>query len=335
MAEVTDRAYREVMDLHYQPFDRKGFIEKARDENSREFKQLNSALSAHVDDMYANKRPSFNPEFNEISKPLIVNIENIYRYNPKPRPAVDNSITEFVQKQMRHDATAAILADTYAGTFIERARAAARIGKIVITGAAIAGALYTANFPAAIGIAGAFVSDVMARHKVPEHYHDAHKVVINNRVFKGSELQKILNFDNAPFSLTGGGKISSSDYEIAHRAERTILGLNPKINKDEYQQDMARHHIVNFCKSTAHRMNGASENDFMKVADKIMGLQELKGNHALKSCRDDTRAFYACLNQTVRNNPQVLTDAVSQLNRSNRSQRMQHSETVRRVGMRN
>jgi hypothetical protein len=283
--------------------------------------------------MYANKRPSFNPGFNEISKPLIVNIENIYRYNPKPRPAVDNSITEFVQKQLRHDRTALILADTYAGTFIEKTRTAARIGKIVLTGAAIAGALYTANFPAAISIAGAFVSDVMTRHKVPEHYPDTNKVVINNRVFKGSELQKILNFDNAPFSLTGSGKISSRDYEIAHRAERTILGLNPKINKDEYQQDMARHHIIGFCKSTAHRMNGASENDFMRVADKIMGLQELKGNHTLKSCRDDPRAFYACLNQTVRDNPQVLSDAVSQLNR-NRSQRMHSETTVMRVGMR-
>ncbi|MDR0495175.1 MAG: hypothetical protein LBG95_06075 [Treponema sp.] len=314
MAGITNKAYQEVMDTHYQPFDRKGFIEKARDENSPEFRQLNYAIFGHVDDMYANKRPSFNPGFNEIAKPLVINIEGLYLNNPQPRPAVDSAIAEFVKEQMKQDRTAGILTDTYAGSFIEKARKVAKVGKIVIAGAAIAGALYTANFPAAAGIAGALASDIMTRHKVPEHYPDTNKVVINNREFKGSELEKILNFDKAPFSLTGGGKIGKRDYEIAHNAERTILGVNPKINKDEYQQDIARRHIIDFYKNTASRMNGGSQENFVKVADNVMGLQELKGNHTLKSCRDDPRSFYACLNQTIRDNPQILDQAVAQVN---------------------
>ena len=314
IAEIADKAHQQVIDHHYIPFDKKRFIEKARDENSETFNQLRSAVADHVEDMYVNKKPSFNREFNELSKPLVIKIENLHLGSPDPRPAVDNEITEFVKKQIRQDKTATILADVFAGTIVEKAIKIARTGKRIFTGIVLAGALFKHNSNAGGDIADSLLSAVN-RHKIPDHYPDHNKVVINNRVFKGSELLKILNFDNAPFDMTGNGKIESRDYEFAHRAERAILAMTPTINRDEYCKDMTHNQTALFVKTVSTKTgSGTQVNDFITIAGNI-------ANHPSSVCRDtaDPRSFYAGLNQTIRSNPQTLDHAIAQLRRNNQN----------------
>jgi len=140
MAGMVNRANEEVMNFHYLPFDRNNFIERARNENSPEFMRLNSAVSDHVHDMYHNQRNSFNPAFNELSRPLILHMGNMYQDNPAP--AVNREITEFIRKQIRQDRTATIVADVFAGTLVEKAIKLVRTGKRIFAGIVLAGAIF-------------------------------------------------------------------------------------------------------------------------------------------------------------------------------------------------
>jgi len=142
MAMAVNRARDEALEFHHIPsFDRAKFIERARDESSPEFSRLNTAINAHVHDMYHNRKNSFNPEFGELSRPLVIKVDSIYQGNPNHKPAVDHEISSYVQKMIRQDGTAAILADTFAGTFIGKAIQLVRVGKRVIAGAILAGAI--------------------------------------------------------------------------------------------------------------------------------------------------------------------------------------------------
>jgi hypothetical protein len=140
MAEVADKAYQEVTNQHYLPFDRKKFIEKARDENSNEFKELNSAITEHVNDMRQNKKESFNHEFNELSRPLIIKIEGLQLNNAIKdiKTGVGEVVTEFVKEKIKEDKPAEVLTDTFAATFIERTQKLAQVGKKIFAGVALA-----------------------------------------------------------------------------------------------------------------------------------------------------------------------------------------------------
>ena len=315
MSDMADKASQEVMNFHYIPFDRNNFIERARDENSNEFVQLNKAINGHVHDMHQNRQKSFNAEFDELSRPLIINIDKLYMGSQNPQPAVDREISEFVKKSMRQDRAATVLADVFAGTFIEKAIKLVRTGKRIFAGIMLAGSLFNSRGTADDGIAGSIVE---SQYKIRENFSERDRVVINNRVFQGNELRNILNFDNAPFNLAGSGKIGSRDYEMAYQAEKSILNMHPAISRDEYYRDMANRQIINFYASAAHKMNAGSGMDFVNIAGRIMASQELKGNNALKSCSDtnNARSFFACLNQTIRDNPQTLDQAIARLNNS-------------------
>jgi hypothetical protein len=160
MAVMANRASEEVMNFHYIPLDRKNFIEKARNENSPEFMRLNSVITDHVHDMYYNKKSSFNPEFNELSRPLVIKIENLYLGNPRSKPAVDGEISSFVKRMIRQDRPAKVLADTYAGTFAEKAIKLAKTGKRIFAGVMLVGAVIGSQyaFPVGAGIAGAVIA---------------------------------------------------------------------------------------------------------------------------------------------------------------------------------
>jgi len=263
MAGMANRASEEVMNFHYLPLDRNHFIEKARNENSPEFIWLNSAINHHVNDMYHNRKRSFNPEFDELSRPLVIKIENLYLGNPNSRPAVDNEISSFVKKMIRQERPAKVLADTYAGTFIEKAIKLAKTGKRIFAGVMLVGAVIGSQyaFPAAgAGIAGAVIA----------------------------------------------GSIEQ---------------------------------IMNFCKTAAHKMGGGDIthsrlDDLVKVAAHIMTSQELKGDRSLRTCHDQNnpRSFYVNLNQTIRDNPRTLDQAIAQVNnsREHRTQSMTMGQTMRR-----
>ena len=268
MTVMSNRARDEALNYHYFPFDRHKFIERARDETSPEFRRLNSTINDHVHDMYRNRRASFNPEFNELARPLVRKIEHLYQGNPHSKPAVDNEISGFVKKMTREEKTAKVLADTFAGTFVEKAITLARTGKKVYAGVMLAGALLGSSYvlPVAAVVAGTVIA---------------------------------------------GAAIASSI-----------------------------EHIAKFCKTADRKMGGGDMtpsrlDDMVKVAGNIMTAQELKGNNTLRTCRDrdDSRSFYACLNQTIRDNPQTLDHAIAQLNNSrqhDRAQTMTRGQAMRR-----
>jgi len=194
MARMADWAYQEVAELHYCPFDKKQFIEKARDENSHEFRQLHLAISDHVEDMYINKKPSFNREFNELSKPLVVNIVHLHLDSlgsSERRAAIGRETAQFIKEKIREERPSVILADTFAGTFVEKAQKLARIGQKVFTGVMLAAALVSpvlAHVDAglATGIAGSVLSTIMAQYKIPDR-PGRNKIDISKHIFQGGE----------------------------------------------------------------------------------------------------------------------------------------------------
>jgi hypothetical protein len=194
MARMADWAYQEVAELHYCPFDKRQFIEKARDENSHEFKQLHLAISDHVEDMYINKRPSFNREFNELSKPLVITIVHLHLDglgSSERKTAISRETAQFIKEKIREDRSAAVLADTFAGTFVEKAQKLARIGQKVFAGVMLAAALVSpvlAHVDAGIttGIAGSVLSTIMAQYKIPDH-PGRNKIDISKHIFQGGE----------------------------------------------------------------------------------------------------------------------------------------------------
>jgi hypothetical protein len=194
MAGMATRAYQEVAELHYCPFDKKQFVERARDENSHEFRQLHSVISDHIEDMYINKKPSFNREFNELSKPLVITIIylNLDKLDSSERKAVIGRETaQFIKEKIREERPAAVLADTFAGTFVEKAYKLARVGKKVFTGLMLAATLVSPVLGRPeIGIATSALSAIMARYKIPEHYPDRNKIDISKHIFQGGEVSK-------------------------------------------------------------------------------------------------------------------------------------------------
>jgi len=195
MVGMANRAYQEVAELHYCPFDKKQFVEKARDENSHEFRQLHLVISDHVEDIYINKKPSFNREFNEFAKPLIINIVHLHLDNldsSERKTAINRETAQFIKEKIREDRPAAVLADTFAGTFVEKAQKLARIGKKVFPGVMLAAALVSpvlghVDTGIATGIASSVLSTIMAQYKIPEHYPGRNKIDIGKQIFQGGE----------------------------------------------------------------------------------------------------------------------------------------------------
>jgi hypothetical protein len=191
LAGMANRAYQEVAELHYCPFDKKQFIEKARNENSHEFKQLHFALTDHVEDIYINKKPSFNREFNELSKPLVINIVHLHLDgldSSERKTAIGRETAQFIKEKIREDKPAATLADTFAGTFVEKALRLARIGQKVFTGVMLATALVSPVIGGVdTGIASSVLAAIMAQYKIPEHHPGQKKIDINKHISQGGE----------------------------------------------------------------------------------------------------------------------------------------------------
>jgi hypothetical protein len=268
MAEVTNQAYQNVMDYHYVPFDKKSFIEKARMENSNEFNQLNSVIANHVEDMYNSKKPSFNREFNELAQPLIIKIENLHIDNSNQKTVIGNETTEFVKQRIKQEKSASILADTFAGTFAEKAIKIAQVGKKIFTGVALVA-------------------------------------------------------------------LAVIDPELALIGKNIIDMLKPKettmtMNKDEYRKNVNLNQTAEFVKNVMGKMgngidlaSGYQHDKFVIIAENIITSQALKGDTRLRSSHDsgDSHLLFSHLNQTIRDNPKVLDQAISQLN-TNQSHRV-------------
>ena len=455
LAEMANKAHQEVIDHHYVPVNKKEFVEKVRNTDSNEFKQVHSALSNHVSDMVQNKKPSFNQNFNELSKPLIANIKKVYNETSDLREVIGKETKEFLKEKIKQNSPAAILVNTFLGTIVEKGIQLAKTGEKIFAGLGVVCAIvsqglsYASKYGEKLsekisgktsemapektpertsekapektsrtplektseeapqktsrktsektaeetpkktsrknsgetseeapkktsrktsektseetpkktsrktsgetsekapkktsrktsgetseeapkktsrktsGKASPATPDIEAKPLIHEMIPDQAKIKVNNLVFKGNELSKILNFDNKPFSLSGNGKIGNRDYELAHRVEKTILDMVPGVNKDEFQKDMTNNQMMEFLKTTASKMRPHLDlkskiDDFIKVAGNIAKSQESNGNSTLSSLRssNDTRSFFASLNQTIRENPRVLDQAISQL----------------------
>ncbi|MCL2763247.1 MAG: hypothetical protein FWD36_08615 [Treponema sp.] len=336
IAEMANRAHQEVMDRHYLPFNKIGFIENARDVNSNTFTQLNTVLANHVEDIYSGKKPSFNREFNELAKPIIANIEHIPHNSPELKAVIRRETAELVKEKMAQTNTASTLADTFAGTFVEKGNKLARAGDKILAGLETAcvlvehGMTFTNKIIDKIADRAEGIIDKFAdrTERFVDKIADRTEKIMDKSAARADKvaLSKIIDFDNAPFSISGSGRAGSQDYAIARRAEKTILEMHPMINKDEYQKDMTNKQIVDFTKTVAEKMGGGIDlssddkiRDVVKIAGNIAVSQGLQGDAMLNNCRDnkDTRSFFAGLNQTIREKPQALDQAIAQLQRSN------------------
>jgi hypothetical protein len=139
MTEVANKAFQEVTNQHYLPFDKKKFIEKARDTDSNEFKQLNSTITDHVNDMRQNHKGSFNQEFTELSRPLMDKIGklNIGNTPQEQIGGIGGMVTDFIKEQLKLDKPAEVLANTFAGSFIEKSQKLANAGQYIYAGVAL------------------------------------------------------------------------------------------------------------------------------------------------------------------------------------------------------
>jgi len=191
MAGMANRAYQEVIELHYCPFDKKQFIEKARDERSNEFKQLHFALTDHVEDMYINKKLSFNREFNDLSKPLVINIVHLHLDglgSSERKSIIGRETAQFIKEKIREEKPAAVLTDTFAGTFVEKAQKLARIGQKVFTGVMLAAALVSPVLTGIdTGIAASVLTAIMAQYKIPEHHPGRSRFNAGKQILQGGE----------------------------------------------------------------------------------------------------------------------------------------------------
>jgi hypothetical protein len=70
MSGIVNQAHQNVLGFNYMPYDKEDFITKAQDPSSREYKLLNQAIEAHLNDIIKNKKVSFNGEFQELSRDL-------------------------------------------------------------------------------------------------------------------------------------------------------------------------------------------------------------------------------------------------------------------------
>jgi hypothetical protein len=355
LSEIANKAYQNVMDYHYVPFDRDSFIEKARDENSNEFDQLNSAITEHVEDMYDNKKPSFNKEFNDLARPLIINIENLHinKLDLREKKSIISQETkEFIKEKIKEFKPSKVLTETFVGTAIEKAVQIAKIGKQILAGVALVCSVFKPELSAGFALASSLIPNIPnVKKKIPEELpisnaiigkqlidSEQNKIVINGKTFQGKDLVKILNFDNEPFSISGNGKPTSNDFSLAHLAEKSILEILSRVNKDEYQKDMANNQINQFIVKVTGKMEGISNlstavisNHVMKVADTIVALQELNGDKTLRTYHNnnDTRSLFAGINQVIRDNPKILEQAILQVNQ-NINQKTQSTTQSRR-----
>jgi fructose-specific phosphotransferase system component IIB len=362
LTEVANKAYQNVMDFHYVPFNRDSFIEKARDENSNEFEQLNSAITEHVEDIYNNKKPSFNKEFNDLAQPLIINIENLNIKTldlREKKSIISKETKEFIKEKIKEFKPGKILTETFVGTAIEKAVQIAKIGKQILAGVALVCSVFRPELSTGFALASTLIPNLSSIKKIipkptevntivspksAEKDSEQNKIVINGKTFQGTDLLKILNFDNEPFSITGNEKPTSHDFSMAHIAEKAILGMFSQINKDEYLKEMATNQMNQFVEKVAVKVSGASNvttailsNHVMKVAEIIIALQEFKGDKTLRTYQNnnDTRSLYAGINQAIRDNPKLLDQAVSKINQEqnqnqNQNQKKQSTTKPRR-----
>jgi hypothetical protein len=77
ISRIVNHAQQNVMGFNYMPYDKAGFINKARDFSSVEFKTLNKAITDHVKNLSKNVKASFNNEFKKLSKELVEKVKNM------------------------------------------------------------------------------------------------------------------------------------------------------------------------------------------------------------------------------------------------------------------
>jgi hypothetical protein len=306
--------------------------------------------------MYDNKKPSFNREFNELAQPLIINIENLHinKLDLREKKSIISQETkEFVKEKIKEFKPSKILTEAFVGTAIEKAVQLAKIGKQILAGVALVCSVLKPELSPGFALASTLIPDLSnLKKKMPdlpaanaiinkqliENNPEQNKIVINGKTFQGKDLVKILNFDNEPFSISGNGKPTSSDFKLAHLAEKSILEILSRVNKDEYQKDMANNQINQFIVKVMGKIDGISNlstdiisNHVMKVADTIVALQELKGDKTLRTYNNnnDSRSLFAGINQVIRDNPKILEQAISQVNQ-NINQKTQSTTQSRR-----
>jgi len=108
MSGIVNQAQQNVLGFNYMPYDKNDFISRAQDPSSREFKLLNQTIANHVKDICMKNKPSFNGEFQELSKELTEKIKNTDIAKEVKKPAAKASTAK---KEAKPPAGAAAIAN--------------------------------------------------------------------------------------------------------------------------------------------------------------------------------------------------------------------------------
>jgi hypothetical protein len=291
MAEVAKKAFQEVTNNHYLPFDRKTFIEKARDTNSDEFNLLNNTITSHVNDMRQNQKESFNQEFNELSRPLINKIENTKAKkepdeqieNIKPKKTTNEKIDNTKPQKEPIEKTENTKTKKAANEQTENTKTKkAANEKIEDIKPQKAENEKKANVA---GTVTEFVKEKIKDEKTAEILTDT---------FVGTFIERTQKLANI-------GKKVCAGVALACSVAKPILAQN-------FQPE-----------------------DIANITSSLLMLRGLKGNPDLKMYLDnkDTRSFNTCLDKTIRENPQMLDKAISQLDKTNKQENTQTTSRKR------
>ena len=221
---IVGEAQNNLTNYHYIPFDKSEFIAKARDENSGEFRKLNTAIQEHVADIHTTGGQSFNKEFTELAQPLFEQNKNLDIAKDSDKKTLEQNTESFVKDNIKKDKPASTLADTFMGTLIEKAKKLSKVGKTLAAAAIIASASLTALAPQAQASGSRFtVTPAVEMNAAVSdgqfNFHDYTRVNIGSKSYQGQDLNRLLNFDNTPFDITGDRNVKAQDYMLAYEAQ--------------------------------------------------------------------------------------------------------------------
>jgi hypothetical protein len=321
ISRCSKAANEEVTNYHYIPINKNSFINNARDFNTSEFNQLNKAIAKHLCDIYINTKPSFNNDFNGLSKNFI---NSIFVSPAKNKVHLIKTETPgFIKKNIKEDKPASILVDTYLGTIIDK------IKNIPIKTKKIAASLIIATSLMGLPVANNLQAETPNGNNTTIIYSlqptetgqfaltNRDMITINNKTIRGAELQKIIDFDNNPFDLNNDGKINATDYRLARQIENVIIKTKYRSSSQQqkYLHDQELAQVSSFTQKISEKYDLSSSLNVPATLSLIFGniatnLQN-NGDNVLMQSTQDPRTFFSYLNYQINRNPQLIDQAIA------------------------
>jgi len=321
MAIITNKAFENVLQNNYIPFNRKDFLEKIQNPESKEYKTLLKSIEEHVQELSSGRKPSFNKEFNNMAKPLIVIINASPLAGKEKLPLIRKETEKFINEKIKTKKGSKILIDTLLGTMV--AKTLKRNNEL-----------------------SEYLPPEEQKESQNEPQKEAQKssgpspfsismvpgqkdaIQINNRIYSNNDLYRIKNFDTAPFDINGDGVINGEDYMIAYRAQQALFATHPHIYQEskpqtfyQKEQDYNKGTFLNtFITSmiiatgiSMAMLNKAEKDTYINNVIKEIGkTQAIKGDFTINKmlAENNTRGLFSHLNYLVKKDPSILKKAL-------------------------